>query len=297
MSKSQDPRQITAQYSPLPSYTQSFALASVQTGPEEVPEMQTKECTMTTFILAFLLNGLFMLLIFPFFLGFYIVQPRQEIVVLTFGTFVKVVRNPGVHWYPPIGMSRIMVSTRIQTAEVQRTTVLDARGNPIVIGAVVTYRFVNAVQAAFGVRNPEAYVARQALAVLKQISSRYPYESQEGISLHSETAEVTKELIRTLQEKVHRTGARIISYELTDLQYAPEIAQGMLMRQQAQAMIEARKYIVEGAVDVVSGAVDQLIQNGLPMKSNDKARLVSNLLSIMCGESRVQPVYILSEDM
>jgi len=193
-------------------------------------------------------------------------------------------------------MTRITVSTRIQTAEVAKTTVLDARGSPIVIGAVVTYRFVNAVQAAFGVRNPEAYVSRQALAVLKHIASHYPYESEEGISLHSETAEIREELIRVLQEKVHRTGARIISYELTDLQYAPEIAQGMLMRQQAQALIEARKYIVVGAVDIVNGAVEQLIHNGLPMSLADKGRLVSNLLTIMCGDSRVQPVYVLSSD-
>jgi len=162
---------------------------------------------------------------------------------------------------------------------VKKTTVVDGNGNPIIISAVVTFRVVDTIRAAFAVDNVDQYLSVQALAILKKVASKYPYESKDGHSLHGEQNTVTKEMVALLQTKADICGTKIISFELCDLQYAPEIAQGMLVRQQADALLGARKIIVEGAVGIVTGAVQKLAENGIQLNDREQTRLTSNLLA------------------
>lgn len=220
------------------------------------------------------------------------VHPQEEAVVLEWGKFSKLVKSPGLSWVNMWGRKVIKISTKNQAIDVARTVVADGNGNPIVVAGVVTFRFVDSVKAALEVQDASNFVRTQAMAVLKQVASRYPYESStHQMSLKSETGVVAKEMRDILQQKVASAGAEIGSFELSDLSYAPEIAQAMLVRQQAQALVDARKVIVDGAVQIVHHAVELLAQQGHKLPSVDESRLVSNLLTVICGESHVQPTY------
>ena len=219
-----------------------------------------------------------------------VVSPQQEVVLLRWGKFSKLVRDPGLSWVNVWGRKAIRISTKQQAIEVHRTVVADGNGNPIVVAAVVTFRFVDSKRAALDVEDAPGFVRTQAMAVLKQVASRYPYESAtHEVSLKSETAGIAKEMREILQSKVVAAGAEIASFELSDLSYAPEIARSMLVRQQAQALVDARKVIVDGAVQIVHHAIELLGENGHKLQPSDEARLVSNLLVVICGESHVQP--------
>ena len=218
------------------------------------------------------------------------VSPQQEVVLLRWGKFSKLVRDPGLSWVNVWGRKAIRISTKQQAIEVHRTVVADGNGNPIVVAAVVTFRFVDSKRAALDVEDAPGFVRTQAMAVLKQVASRYPYESAtHEVSLKSETAGIAKEMREILQSKVVAAGAEIASFELSDLSYAPEIARSMLVRQQAQALVDARKVIVDGAVQIVHHAIELLGENGHKLQPSEEARLVSNLLVVICGESHVQP--------
>ena len=219
-----------------------------------------------------------------------VVSPQQEVVLLRWGKFSKLVRDPGLSWVNVWGRKAIRISTKQQAIEVHRTVVADGNGNPIVVAAVVTFRFVDSKRAALNVEDAPGFVRTQAMAVLKQVASRYPYESAtHEVSLKSETAGIAKEMREILQSKVVAAGAEIASFELSDLSYAPEIARSMLVRQQAQALVDARKVIVDGAVQIVHHAIELLGENGHKLQPSEEARLVSNLLVVICGESHVQP--------
>ncbi|MGI9242962.1 MAG: hypothetical protein ACR2RV_19340, partial [Verrucomicrobiales bacterium] len=135
------------------------------------------------------------------------------------------------------------------------------------------------------------YLKTQAMAVLKQVASQYPYEAEDGHSLKSEAIEVGEEMVKLLNTKVDPAGILVEAYELADLTYAPEIAQSMLVRQQAQALVDARKIIAEGAVEIVDEAVTMLDGRGYRLEEGARARLVSSLLVVICGEGKVQPTY------
>ena len=219
-----------------------------------------------------------------------VVSPQQEVVLLRWGKFSKLVRDPGLSWVNVWGRKAIRISTKQQAIEVHRTVVADGNGNPIVVAAVVTFRFVDSKRAALDVEDAPGFVRTQAMAVLKQVAARYPYESAtHEVSLKSETAGIAKEMREILQSKVVAAGAEIASFELSDLSYAPEIARSMLVRQQAQALVDARKVIVDGAVQIVHHAIELLGENGHKLQPSEEARLVSNLLVVICGESHVQP--------
>jgi regulator of protease activity HflC (stomatin/prohibitin superfamily) len=202
-----------------------------------------------------------------------VVSPQEEVVLLRWGKFSKLVREPGMSWVNVWGRRAIRISTKQQAIEVHRTVVADGNGNPIVVAAVVTFRFVDTKRAALEVEDAPAFVRTQAMAVLKQVASRYPYES------------ATHEM----SLKVVAAGAEVASFELSDLSYAPEIARSMLVRQQAQALVDARKVIVDGAVQIVHHAIELLGEKGHKLQPGEEARLVSNLLVVICGESHVQP--------
>ncbi|MBS0195596.1 MAG: SPFH domain-containing protein [Planctomycetes bacterium] len=234
------------------------------------------------------------ILLLPFTLLFswLIVHPQEEVVVLGWGKLSKVVKTPGLSWVNVWGRRLVRISTKQQAIEVHRTVVADGNGNPIVVAAVVTFRFVDSKKAALDVQDAPSFVKTQAMAVLKQVASRYPYESAtHQTSLKSETGVIAKEMREILQSKVEIAGAEVASFELSDLSYAPEIAQSMLVRQQAQALVDARKVIVDGAVQIVHHAVELLGEKGHKLPAGEEARLVSNLLTVICGESHVQPTY------
>jgi regulator of protease activity HflC (stomatin/prohibitin superfamily) len=221
-----------------------------------------------------------------------VVHPQEEVVVLNWGTLTKIVTSPGLSWVNVWGRKLIRISTKQQAIEVNRTVVADGNGNPIVVAAVVTFRFVDSKKAALEVQDAPSFVKTQAMAVLKQVASRYPYESaSHQVSLKSETGVIGQEMRDLLQSKVRPAGAEVAAFELSDLSYAPEIAQSMLVRQQAQALVDARKVIVDGAVQIVHHAVELLGENGHKLSAGEEARLVSNLLIVICGESHVQPTY------
>jgi regulator of protease activity HflC (stomatin/prohibitin superfamily) len=219
-----------------------------------------------------------------------VVHPQEEAVVMMWGKLRRIYAKPGLYWCNMWGRKVIKISTKKQAIDIPRSVVADGNGNPIVVAGVVTHHFVDSRKAALEVEDAGDFVKTQALAVLKQLCSRYPYESKEGESLKSEADEIGGEMVRLLQAKVDVAGAEVQSFELSDLTYAPEIAGAMLVRQQAQALVDARKTIVEGAVEIVAEAVEMLEERGLGLPATEQPRMVSNLLTVICGDSNVQPM-------
>ena len=210
---------------------------------------------------------------------------------LFWGKFSKLLRSPGLSWVNLWGRKVIKISTKKQAIDIPRSVVADGNANPILVAGVVTYRFVDSIKAALEVEDAEGYVKTQALAVLKQVCSRYPYESKEGESLKSEAEEIGLEMVTLLQSKVEAAGAEVLAFELSDLTYAPEIAGAMLQRQQAAAVVAARKQIVDGAVGMVDMALQGLAKKGIvELDEERKAAMVSNLLVVLCGDRAPHPV-------
>jgi len=162
------------------------------------------------------------------------------------------------------------------------------------ISGVVSYQIYKARAAVLDVQDVRQYILNQGLAVAKKIASMYPYESQDGHSLKGEAERIREQMMAMLQERCNVAGVVIHNFELTDLAYAPEIAQAMLIRQQAEAMVDARKIIVKGAVEIAHGAVESLSGRGLHLSPEEQNRVVSNLLVIICGDAKVQPIISVS---
>jgi regulator of protease activity HflC (stomatin/prohibitin superfamily) len=224
--------------------------------------------------------------------GFFIVNPREEIVVLRFGKYVSTLKKQGIGWIHPVGRALHRIPTRDMTLDIATTTVLEKNGNPIQISAVVVYRVEDSYKAALDVDNYKQFIEDQAGAVVKRCSSQFPYESADHSEacLKMESQEVTDSYIAELQEAVNAAGIRVLNVRLNDLTYAPEIAQSMLMRQQAMALIDARKTIVEGAVEIVKDAVDRLGSAELHMSDDQREHLISNLLVVICSGENAKPV-------
>lgn len=223
--------------------------------------------------------------------SFVIVHPQEEKVIIYWGKFSELLIEPGLYFRLIWGRQLHTVTIKRQTLELPRTTVADGNGNPIVIAAVVTYRYVNSKKVTLDIEDAHGFVKTQAMAVLKQVASKYPYESPDGHSLKAEAQAIGAEMVALLQSKVDAAGTEVLAFELSDLSYAPEIAQSMLVRQQAQALVDARKIVVEGAVEIVYEAINQLDAKGLGLAESERSRLVSNLLTVICGEAKVQPTY------
>lgn len=224
--------------------------------------------------------------------GFFVVNPREEIVVLRFGKYVTTLKSQGIRWIHPVGRALHRISTKDTTLDIETTTVVEVNGNPIEISAVVLYRVADTYKAALHVESYRNFINDQAGAVVKRVASQFPYETADSsrACLKKESDEVTEAFIRELQEAVDAAGIQVLNVRLNDLTYAPEIAQSMLMRQQALALIDARKTIVEGAVEIVRDAVQQLADAGLEVDQNDRDDLISNLLVVLCSGERPQPV-------
>ena len=225
--------------------------------------------------------------------GFYMVQPNQGKVLQFFGRYAGTDRNAGLRWANPL-YSKKAVSLRVRNFESGRLKVNDANGNPIEIAAVIVWRVVDTAEAVFEVENYENYVTIQSEAALRNLATSYPYEEHgedNRLTLRSNANEIAHKLKEEVHERLQKAGVEVMEARLSHLAYAPEIAQAMLQRQQASAVLGARKIIVQGAVGIVSAALDQLkALEVVDLDAERKAAMVSNLLVVLCGEQGAKPV-------
>jgi regulator of protease activity HflC (stomatin/prohibitin superfamily) len=223
--------------------------------------------------------------------AFTIVNPNEARVVQFFGRYVGSITDAGLHWTVPFSQKKRM-SLRVRNFETARLKVADADGNPVEIAAVVVWRVVDTAKAAFGVDNHIAYVSVQAEAAVRHLATSYPYEAHDsGRTSLREGTVVAEELTTELGERATLAGVEVLESRITHLAYAPEIAQAMLARQQASAIVGARFKIVEGAVGMVQNALERLREEEVvELDEERKAQMVSNLLVVLCGDRNVQPV-------
>ncbi len=224
--------------------------------------------------------------------GFFALQPNEAMVVTLFGSYMGSVRASGFHWINPF-TTRARMSLRVRNFNGEKLKVNDKRGNPIEIAAVVVWRIRDTAQAAFDVDHYESYVSVQSEAAVRHVATSYAYDDgEEGeATLRGGGAIVSEALLRELEERLLRAGVVVDEARLTHLAYAPEIAQAMLRRQQAEAVIAARQKIVHGAVSMVEMALKELSQKKVvELDEERKAAMVSNLLVVLCSESEAQPV-------
>jgi regulator of protease activity HflC (stomatin/prohibitin superfamily) len=224
--------------------------------------------------------------------GFFQVQPNQGMVMLLFGRYAGTARETGLRWTNPFYTKRA-VSLRVRNFESSKLKVNDADGNPIEIAAVIVWQVVDTAEAVFQVDDYENYVHIQSESALRQMAQSYPYDSHEDgkPSLRSHGDEITQHLREQIQERLGRAGVEVIEARISHLAYAQEIAQAMLQRQQAGAIIAARTKIVEGAVSMVEMALAHLNEHNIVQLDEERrAAMVSNLLVVLCGERGTQPV-------
>jgi len=238
-------------------------------------------------ILSCVLGGIFL----PFTLcgSLYQLQEREEAVILRWGKYETTVSDPGIHFTNCFGRDLRRVMKTKRAIHLPKEKVVDGNGNPLVVSGIVTFFFESSKRYALNVTNAEGFIQSQATAVMKQIVSRYPYESHKGHCLKSEPEEIGSELVQILQKKVAVAGARIVSFQFNEMSYAPEIAGGMLKKQQAGAMVEARNIIVRGAVDISFGVVQELEIKGISLDNHEKARIVTNLVTVMTSDREATP--------
>ena len=186
------------------------------------------------------------------------------------------------------------MSLRLRNFESAKLKVNDANGNPIEIAAVIVWRVVDTAEAVFEVDDYENYVSIQSEAALRNLATSYPYEhdaDDHRLTLRGHTNAISDNLRTEVQERLGKAGVQVLEARLSHLAYAPEIAQAMLQRQQASAVLAARRLIVQGAVGMVKDAIDQVSADGVvELDDERKAAMVSNLLVVLCGENNAQPV-------
>jgi regulator of protease activity HflC (stomatin/prohibitin superfamily) len=224
--------------------------------------------------------------------GHFTLQPNEACVLSFFGPYVGTVRTSGFYWANPFWAKR-KISLRARNFEGARLKVNDKQGNPIEIAAVVVWYVANTAQACFDVENYEDYVKVQSETAVRHLANHYAYDHGEEneTTLRSGVDEVSHALRTELQERLAKAGVAVEEARLTHLAYAPEIANAMLRRQQAEAIIAARQKIVHGAVSMVQMALGELTAKQVVALDDDRrAALVSNLLIILCGEAEAQPI-------
>ncbi|MFE1455306.1 SPFH domain-containing protein [Streptomyces sp. NPDC058735] len=224
--------------------------------------------------------------------GLTMVAPGEARVVQLFGRYRGTIREDGLRWVNPF-TSRTKISTRVRNHETAVLKVNDAYGNPIELAAVVVWRVEDTAQATFEVDDYVEFVSTQTEAAVRHIAIEYPYDAHEedGLSLRGNAEEITEKLAVELHARVEAAGVQIIESRFTHLAYAPEIASAMLQRQQAGAVVAARRQIVEGAVGMVESALARITEQDLVVLDEErKAAMVSNLMVVLCGDRAPQPV-------
>jgi len=226
--------------------------------------------------------------------GVVVVQPNDSCVLILLGRYIGTAREAGMWWVNPFTiLSRPRVSLRIRNFQGERIKVNDLSGNPIEIAAVVVWRVTDTARAVFDVEDYGQFVVVQSETALRHLANQYPYDDyeQDALSLRGHTDEVRASLQAELQARLERAGIEILETRLTHLAYAPEIAEVMLRRQQAEAILAARRTMVQGAVALVQMALAQLADSDLSeMDTERKAAMVSNLMVVLSGDHSPAPV-------
>ncbi len=224
--------------------------------------------------------------------GFFMVHPNEAKVLQLFGKYSGTVHDAGLKWANPF-FSKTAVSTRVRNFESGKLKVNDSRGSPIEIAAVVVWKVFDTAEALFEVDDYEEFVHIQSESALRNLSTSYPYEPHEGegTALRSHPAEIAQALRGEIQDRLETAGVTVIEARISHLAYSPEIASAMLRRQQASAIIAARRQLVLGAVGMVEMALEELKKGQIvDLDEERKAAMVSNLLVVLCGEESAKPV-------
>ncbi|MEO3840428.1 SPFH domain-containing protein [Streptomyces sp. B22F1] len=224
--------------------------------------------------------------------GLNMVEPGEARVVQLFGRYTGTIRDDGLRWVNPL-TTRRKISTRVRNHETAVLKVNDARGNPIELAAVVVWQVEDTAQAVFAVDDFTEFVATQTETAVRHIAIEYPYDAYEDdeLSLRTDAEEITEKLAEELTARVQAAGVRIIESRFTHLAYAPEIASAMLQRQQAGAVVAARREIVDGAVGMVEDALARLTREDIvDLDEERRAAMVGNLMVVLCGDRAPQPV-------
>ena len=225
--------------------------------------------------------------------GFFIVQPNQAQVLIFLGQYIGSIRQPGFYWILPIAIARQKVSLRVRNFNSDYLKVNDEQGSPIEIGAVIVWRVVDSAKAVFDIEDFQKFVAIQSETAIRALANRYPYDVYETDtpSLRSQPDDMSEILKQEAQKRLEVSGVEVLDARLTHLAYAPEIAQAMLRRQQATAVISAKERIVEGAMGMVEMALNRLSeQQVVELDEERKAAMVNNLLVALVSESAIQPI-------
>ncbi len=226
-------------------------------------------------------------------IGFFVLQPNEAGVLLLFGKYEGSVKRNGFFWVNPLIIKK-KISLRLRNLNMQRLKVNDHAGNPIEIASVVIWMVQDTFAATFEVDDYVDYVTTQSETALRHLASSFPYDCWEEhttISLRGNIDEVSQALVKELQERLSKAGVTVLEARLSHLAYSPEIAEAMLKRQQASAIVAARTKIVDGAVGMVQMALERLsAQHVVELDEERKASMVSNLLVVLCGEKEAHPV-------
>jgi regulator of protease activity HflC (stomatin/prohibitin superfamily) len=236
-----------------------------------------------------LLTAMFL---FVMLFGLYMVEPNQAAVLSLFGKYVGTSKEQGLRWNNPF-FSKRKISLRTRNFESSKLKVNDLDGSPIEIASVVVWQVVDSAEAVYNVDDYESFVHIQSESALRAMATSYPYDQHDNnqVALRSHAADISKHLTDEIQERLALAGVLVIEARISHLAYAPEIAQAMLQRQQAGAIIAARTRIVEGAVSMVEMALSELSKrNVVDLDPERRAAMVSNLLVVLCGERGTQPI-------
>ena len=230
------------------------------------------------------------------FFGFILVNPNTSKVILLFGKYVGTIKENGLYWANPLYRKKT-ISLRASNFDSERLKVNDKLGNPVMISTILVWRVTNTYKAAFDVDNYENFVRVQTDAAVRKLASMYPYDNfadeghDEDITLRSSVNEVSEALEKELEERLSIAGIEVLEARIGYLAYAQEIASAMLKRQQATAIVAARHKIVQGAVEMVEMALEELSKKQIvELDEERKAAMVSNLLVILCGDKEASPV-------
>ncbi|RBP51293.1 SPFH domain-containing protein [Arenicella xantha] len=224
--------------------------------------------------------------------GLFNVAPNQGKILQLFGKYKGTEHNAGLRWANPL-FTNTPISIKIRNFESSKMKVNDASGSPIEIAAVVVWRVVDSAEAFFEVDDFESFVTIQSESALRNLANQYPYESNEAsqLSLRSDPLEVADKLKEEIQARLNKAGVEVIEARISHLAYSTEIAQAMLRKQQAGAVLAARRIIVQGAVEMVTDAIDTLTRDhDFELDDERKASMVSNLLVVICSEQQTHPV-------
>lgn len=225
--------------------------------------------------------------------GFYKVEPNEDKIFQLFGNYAGTDHNAGLRWIIPVLFSKTPISLKVRNFESNKMKVNDASGSPIETAAVVVWRVADSAEAFFEVDDFESFVTIQSESALRNLANQYPYESAKegGLSLRADPLKIAEKMKEEIQERLNKAGVEVIEARISHLAYATEIAQAMLRKQQAGAVLSARKIIVQGAVEIVTDALKSLTEDhDFELDDERKASMVSNLLVVICGEQQVHPV-------